>query len=94
MKIALRENRGLFCDCHLTGTPIEAVPLGADPARVVFLARLNGHQDRFVMLDDAQTMRPLPYSIESFKLADQAGLLRDSDLAARRMKTLLALYGA
>jgi hypothetical protein len=39
-------------------------------------------------------MRPLPYFPEAFRLADQAGLLRDPDLAVTRMKTLLALYGA
>ncbi len=61
---------------------------------VVFLAWLNGFQDHFVMLGGAQSMRPLPYFVDCFKLADQAGLLRDPDLACRRMKSLLALYGA
>ena len=61
---------------------------------VVFLAWLNGHQDHFVMLGGAQSMRPLPYFIETFKLADQCGLLRDPDLAVKRMKTMLAIYGA
>jgi hypothetical protein len=61
---------------------------------VVFLAWLNGFQDHFIMLNGAQAMRPLPYFTEVFRLADQAGLLRDPDLAVKRMKTLLALYGA
>jgi hypothetical protein len=61
---------------------------------VVFLAWLNGHQDHFVMVGGAQSTRPLPYFIDVFKLADQAGLLRNPDLAASRMKQLLALYGA
>jgi len=39
-------------------------------------------------------MRPLPYFTEVFKLADQAGLLRDPGLAVRRMKQILALHGA
>lgn len=60
---------------------------------VVFLAWLNGFQSHFVMLGGAQSMRPLPYFVESFKLADQCGLLRDPDLAVKRMKTLLAVYG-
>ncbi|MEL6963578.1 MAG: dihydrodipicolinate synthase family protein [Pseudomonadota bacterium] len=60
---------------------------------VVFLAWLNGFQDHFVMLGGAQSMRPLPYFVESFKLADQSGLLRDPDLAAKRMRTLLAMHG-
>lgn len=60
---------------------------------VVFLVWLNGHQDHFVMLGGSQSMRPLPYFTESFKLADQCGLLADPDLAVRRMKSLLAVYG-
>ena len=60
---------------------------------VVFLAWLNGFQDHFVMLNGAQAMRPLPYFTEVFRLADGCGLLRDPELAVRRMKALLALYG-
>jgi hypothetical protein len=60
---------------------------------VVFLAWLNGFQDHFVMLNGAQAMRPLPYFVEVFRLADQCGLLRDPELAVERMKTLLAIYG-
>jgi hypothetical protein len=61
---------------------------------IVFLAWLNGHQDHFIMINGAQAMRPLPYFVECFKLADQAGLLRDPDLATSRMKSFLAVYGA
>ena len=61
---------------------------------IVFLAWLNGHQDHFVMINGAQAMRPLAYFTEVFKLADQAWLLRDPDLAMRRMKQMLAVYGA
>jgi hypothetical protein len=61
---------------------------------IVFLAWLNGHQDHFVMVGGAQSMRPLPYFTELFMLADKAGLLSDPDLAVKRMKQMLALYGA
>ena len=61
---------------------------------VVFLAWLNGFQDHFVMLGGAQSMRPLPYFTEAFRLADGCGLLRDPELAVSRMKRLLALYSA
>ena len=61
---------------------------------IVFMAWLNGHQDHFIMVNGAQAMRPLPYFIEVFKLADQARLLRDPELAVRRMKQMLAVYGA
>jgi Protein of unknown function (DUF993) len=60
---------------------------------IVFLAWLNGHQDHFIMINGAQAMRPLPYFIECFKLADAARLLADPDLAVSRMKKLLAIYG-
>jgi hypothetical protein len=60
---------------------------------IVFLAWLNGHQEHFIMVNGAQSARPLFYFTEVFKLADQAGLLRNPDLAVKRMKNLLALYG-
>ncbi len=60
---------------------------------IVFLAWLNGHQDHFIMINGAQSARPLSYFIEVFKLADIAGLLRTPELAVRRMKQLLAIYG-
>ncbi|MBL8789978.1 MAG: DUF993 family protein, partial [Rhizobiales bacterium] len=61
---------------------------------IVFLAWLNGHQDHFIMVNGAQAMRPLPYFVDCFRLADQAGLLRDPDMAVSRMQTLLAIHGA
>ena len=60
---------------------------------IVFLAWLNGHQEHFIMVNGAQSARSLFYFTEAFKLADQAGLLRSPDLAVKRMKNLLALYG-
>ncbi len=60
---------------------------------VVFMAWLNGHQDHFTMLGGQQSMRPLPYFAGIFRLADQAGLLRDPGLAVRRMRQLLQLHG-
>jgi hypothetical protein len=60
---------------------------------IVFLAWLNGHQDHFVMVAGAQSARPLSYFVEVFKLAEKAGLLAKPDLAAKRMKQLLAVYG-
>jgi len=45
------------------------------------------------MLGGAQSMRPLPYFTTLFRLADEAGLLRDPDLATARMRRFLAFYG-
>lgn len=60
---------------------------------IVFLAWLNGHQDHFIMVNGAQSARPLPYFVEIFKLAEAAGLLAKPDLAVKRMKQFLAVYG-
>ena len=60
---------------------------------VVFIAWLNGFQDHFVMLNGAQSARPLPDLVEIFKMSDECGLLRDPDLAVQRMNKLLAIYG-
>ena len=60
---------------------------------VVFLAWLNGHQEHFIMAGGQQAMRPMPYFAEALRLADQAGLLRDPELATRRMRALLAIHG-
>jgi Protein of unknown function (DUF993) len=60
---------------------------------IVFLAWLNGYQDHFVMVNGAQSARSLLHFTEIFKLADQAGLLRKPDLASKRMKQLMAVYG-
>ena len=60
---------------------------------VVFLAYLNGHQDHFVMLGGAQSMRPLPYFVDVFRLADAADLLENPDEALTCMKSFLMMYG-
>jgi hypothetical protein len=60
---------------------------------IVFLGWLNGHQDHFIIVGGVQAMRPLGDFADIFRLADQAGLLRDPDLAVKRMKQLLAVYG-
>ncbi len=60
---------------------------------VVFMAYLNGHQDHFTMVGGQQSARSLPHLAELFRLADQAGLLRDPDDACRRMSRVLAVNG-
>ncbi len=60
---------------------------------VVFLAYLNGLQDHFVMLGGQQSARSLVHLAELFRLADKAGVLRDPDLAAQRMRQVLAVGG-
>ena len=60
---------------------------------VVFMAWLNGHQDHFAMVGGQQSARSIVHFAELLHLADAAGLVEQPELAARRMKTLLALHG-
>ena len=60
---------------------------------VVFMAYLNGHQDHFTMVGGQQSTRSARHLAELFKLADAAGLLRDPDMAASRMRLVMALHG-
>lgn len=60
---------------------------------VVFMAWLNGHQDHFVMVGGQQSARSIRHFSELFRLADKAGLLRDPEMAAGRMRQLLAVHG-
>jgi hypothetical protein len=60
---------------------------------VVFMAWLNGHQKHFAMVGGQQSTRSLPHFAELFRLADAANLLEQPELAAKRMRTLLALHG-
>ncbi len=60
---------------------------------VVFMAYLNGHQDHFVMVGGQQSARSLLHLAELFRLADAAGLLRDPEMAAHRMKQVMATQG-
>jgi Protein of unknown function (DUF993) len=60
---------------------------------VVFMAYLNGHQDHFTMIGGQESARSTVHLAELFRLADQAGLLGNPELATRRMKAALALRG-
>jgi hypothetical protein len=60
---------------------------------IVFIAYLNGHQSHFRMVAGMESARSLIHLAELFKLADQAGLLRDPELAVERMRRVLAVAG-
>ena len=62
-------------------------------AGIVFMAWLNGHQNHFTMVGGMQSARGICHYAEVFRLADQAGLLADPELATARMKTLCAVAG-
>lgn len=60
---------------------------------IVFLAFLNGHQNHFRMLGGQESARSAVHLASLFMLADQAGLLRNPDLAVSRMQNVLSLTG-
>jgi len=60
---------------------------------LAFLAWLNGHQGHFVMVGGQQSARSVVDLAETFRLADAAGMLRDPELAASRMRQFLAVNG-
>ncbi|TIM97033.1 MAG: dihydrodipicolinate synthase family protein [Mesorhizobium sp.] len=62
-------------------------------AGIVFMAWLNGHQDHFAMVGGMQSARGIRHYADVFRLADQAGLLADPDLALARMKSLCTVAG-
>lgn len=73
---------------HIFKTPTRFYKTG-----VVFLAYLNGLQDHFVMVGGQESARSLQHLAELFRLADQARVLRDPDLAVARMRRVLAVAG-
>jgi hypothetical protein len=60
---------------------------------VVFLAYLNGHQRHFRMVGGKESARSVLHLAELYRLADAAGLIVDADLAAERMRRVLAVAG-
>ena len=59
----------------------------------MLLAWLNGDQDHFRMIAGQESARSAVHLAELLILADRARLLRDPELAASRMRTLLTLWG-
>jgi hypothetical protein len=60
---------------------------------IAFLSWLNGRQEGFVMVGGLQSGRSLLHLVKTLQLADGAGLLLDPELAAHRMRDLLAVHG-
>jgi hypothetical protein len=60
---------------------------------IVFLAYLNGLQDHFVMVGGQESARSALHLAELFRLADQAGLIRDPERAAARLRPVMAVHG-
>jgi hypothetical protein len=57
------------------------------------MAYLNGLQNHFTMIGGQESARSTLHLAELFRLADAAGLLADAELAAQRMRTVMAVHG-
>ncbi|OSQ53075.1 dihydrodipicolinate synthase family protein [Marivita geojedonensis] len=62
-------------------------------AGIAFLAWLNGAQSHFIMPGGFQSSREITHYAAVFRLADDARLLLNPELAEHRMRTLLSLHG-
>jgi hypothetical protein len=72
---------------------IFAAPTRFYKTGVVFLAYLNGLQSHFTMVGGQQSARSVLHLSELFRLADQARVLADPELAVKRMQRVLAVHG-
>jgi hypothetical protein len=73
---------------HIFASPTQHYKTG-----VVFLAFLNGFQSHFRLVRGLESARSTAHLCELFVLADQAGVLRDPELAIQRMRSFLLLAG-
>ncbi|MES2221539.1 MAG: dihydrodipicolinate synthase family protein [Acidobacteriota bacterium] len=73
---------------HIFASPTQHYKTG-----VVFLAFLNGFQSHFHMVGGMENARSTTHLCELFVLADQAGMLRDPELAMMRMRAYLTMAG-
>jgi hypothetical protein len=73
---------------HVFSAPTQYYKTG-----IAFLAWLNGFQPGFTMVGGLQSGRSVPHLVQTFRLADSAGLLLDPELAARRMAQYLSVAG-
>jgi Protein of unknown function (DUF993) len=62
-------------------------------AGIVFLSWLNGFQNHFTMVGGMQSARSILHYAEIFRLAHEADLLLDIDLAVKRMTHLCGVNG-
>lgn len=73
---------------HVFGVPTYYYKTG-----IAFLAWLTGHQPGFSMVAGLQSARSVLHLSDAFRLADDAGLLPDPELAANRMRAFLRVSG-
>lgn len=85
--------RAILDSTEALGRHIFSVPTYYYKSGIAFLAWLNGRQPGYQLVGGLHSGRSVPHLVKVFELADQAGLLLDPELAARRMTTFLAAAG-
>jgi hypothetical protein len=73
---------------HIFRTPTYYYKTG-----LTFLAYLNGHQSHFRMVNGLESGRSVTHLCQTLVLADQAGVIRNPDLALERMRRFLGAHG-
>lgn len=81
-------NRSIPMAVKMFEAPADRYKIGT-----VFVAWLSGYQDHFRMVTGREGMRSLQHLADLFVLTDQLGLFPDPELAAHRMRLLLAMAG-
>ena len=73
---------------HVFGAPTPCYKTG-----IAFLNYLDGRQPGYAMVGGLHAARSAVHQAETFRLADEAGVLADPELAAARVRGYLALHG-
>ncbi|MBB2900239.1 hypothetical protein FHR75_001027 [Kineococcus radiotolerans] len=73
---------------HVFGAPTPYYKAG-----IAFLNFLDGRQPGYAMVGGLHSARSAVHQAETFRLADEAGVLGDPALAARRLRDYLAVHG-
>lgn len=85
--------RAILDSTQELGRHIFSAPTFYYKTGIAFLSWLNGRQAHFSMVGGLHAGRSILHLVETFRLADRAGLLLDPAVAAERMRTLLAVHG-
>ena len=73
---------------HVFGAPTPYYKAG-----IAFLNWLDGRQPGYAMVGGLHSARSAVHQAETFRLADEAGVLTDPDLAAHRLRDYLTVHG-
>lgn len=85
--------RSVLDSTQALGRHIFSAPTQYYKTGIAFLSWINGMQPGFSMVGGLHSGRSMLHLVQTFRLADQAGLLNDPELAAHRLEHLLLVNG-